>query len=240
MSDWWSGRSEAHPLAVGTAIILFVFLWIRITGTRSLAGITVSSVVLCNCKLCVLSVQPDGHAASLLLFSTGRLARPSRLADPLCSQIFDWILSVALGSTVSRIITQPDLDFTRGVLACVVILAIDWLASFLCAVVPGAERVIKHDAALLVFRGHILDEELRRNRLHVSGVHQAMRQKGVASLEEIEAVVLEGNGSLSTILRTPGVEARFPEAMKTVPTYARMRREWETKHGRTAAAENAV
>jgi uncharacterized membrane protein YcaP (DUF421 family) len=97
--------------------------------------------------------------------------------------------------------------------------------------VPGAERVIKHDPALLVFRGQLLEESLRTNRIHVSGVYQAMRSRGIASLKEIEAIVLEGNGSLSTIPRMESMEREFPDAMSTVPAYVKLRKEWDDKHG---------
>jgi hypothetical protein len=71
-SDWWSGNSEAHPLTVGSAIILLVFLWIRITGARSLAGITVRG------PPCAHDHVPDGARRSSTGSSPSRSARPSR------------------------------------------------------------------------------------------------------------------------------------------------------------------
>jgi uncharacterized membrane protein YcaP (DUF421 family) len=149
----------------------------------------------------------------------------------LLGQIFDWILSVALGSTVSRVITQPDLDFTRGVFACLVILLVDFLSSFLYSSIPSLEYVIKAHPQLLVFRGQLLEDQLRKNRMTASGIYQAMRTRGLTFLHDVEAVVLEGNGSLSTIPRSESVEREVPDSLSTVPLYVQLRREWDEKHG---------
>jgi hypothetical protein len=147
------------------------------------------------------------------------------------AQIFDWILSVALGSTVSRIITQPDLDFTRGVFACLLIVLVDWTSAFLYSSVPTMEYVIKPHPRLLVFRGELLYDELCRNRMTAAGVYQAMRTRGLTHIPDVEAVVLEGNGSLSTIPASEKILREFPDALSTVPLYVKLRRDWEEKHG---------
>jgi uncharacterized membrane protein YcaP (DUF421 family) len=141
-------------------------------------------------------------------------------------QIFDWILSVALGSTISRVITQPDLDFTRGVFSCLTIVLVD---------VPALEHLIKPHPELLVFRGELLAHQLRRNRMTAAGVHQAMRTRGLTRLRDVEAVVLEGNGSLSTIPASDALAHEgIPDALATVPLYVQLRREWDKTHGDAA------
>jgi uncharacterized membrane protein YcaP (DUF421 family) len=150
-------------------------------------------------------------------------------------QIFDWILSVALGSTISRVITQPDLDFTRGVFSCLTIVLVDFLASVLYARVPALEHLIKPHPELLVFRGELLAHQLRRNRMTAAGVHQAMRTRGLTRLRDVEAVVLEGNGSLSTIPASDALAHEgIPDALATVPLYVQLRREWDKTHGDAA------
>lgn len=64
-----------------------------------------------------------------------------------------------------------------------------------------------------------------------SGVYQAMRTRGLTFLRDVEAVVLEGNGSVSTIPRSELLERELPESLSTVPLYVLLRREWDEKHG---------
>jgi uncharacterized membrane protein YcaP (DUF421 family) len=64
--------------------------------------------------------------------------------------------------------------------------------------------MITGEPSLLLFRGQFLQGALRRTRLTEEEVRAAVRLQGLPAIEEVEAVVLETDGSLSVIGRGDG------------------------------------
>lgn len=57
-----------------------------------------------------------------------------------------------------------------------------------------------------MFRGRLLEESLRTERIAVEELLAAVRGAGAASLREIEAVAIETDGTLSVIRQAPPPE----------------------------------
>ncbi|HSJ97985.1 MAG TPA: YetF domain-containing protein, partial [Myxococcota bacterium] len=64
---------------------------------------------------------------------------------------------------------------------------------------PALERVVKSRPALLLRNGRFEDAAMRRERVTPSEVRSAVRSSGAACLEDVAAVVLETDGSISVI-----------------------------------------
>ena len=64
-------------------------------------------------------------------------------------------------------------------------------------------KLIKSDPRLLALRGELIESALVMERVTAEGVYAALRSSGHASLTEVEAVVLEADGSLSVITSSP-------------------------------------
>ena len=112
---------------------------------------------------------------------------------------FDLIVTVALGSTLATILLSEDVALAEGVAAFALLiglqLAITWL-SVRTKVVPA---LVKSEPTLLVFRGRQLDQAIRGQRVSEEEVLQAVRQRGLASVADVHAVVLETDGSFSVM-----------------------------------------
>lgn len=67
--------------------------------------------------------------------------------------------------------------------------------------------LVKSEPTLLLYRGQILGAALRRQRVTEAEVLAAVRAQGKADLAEIEAVVLETDGSF-TVVTTPNQPER--------------------------------
>ncbi len=77
-------------------------------------------------------------------------------------------------------------------------------------------RLVKSDPALLLYRGEFLDGALRRERVTKDEVRAAARSQGVASLAEVEAIVLETDGSITVVRSAPDKQ---PSSLSSVPGY---------------------
>lgn len=66
------------------------------------------------------------------------------------------------------------------------------------AVAAGAAAV-RSEPTMIVYQGTLLRDAMRRERVTESEVLQALRMHGTSSLAEVEALVLESDGSLASV-----------------------------------------
>ena len=112
---------------------------------------------------------------------------------------FDLVVTVALGSTFATILLSRDVSLAQGVLALALLIALQYAVTWSSVRVAWVRKLVTGEPALLFYRGRFLGEALRKARVTEAEVRAAVRASGSASLEGIEAVVLETDGSFSVI-----------------------------------------
>lgn len=113
--------------------------------------------------------------------------------------VFDFVVTVALGSILATVLLSKDVAWAEGAVAFALIAALQMIVAFVVSRWPAARAVVTSTPVLLVSNGEIDVKALRKSRLTESEIHQAVRSSGRGSLTEIAAVVLETNGKLSVI-----------------------------------------
>jgi uncharacterized membrane protein YcaP (DUF421 family) len=93
----------------------------------------------------------------------------------------------------------PDTSLTGGVLAAVVLLVLNAVVARLRLRWPRLERMIEGSPTLLVLRGQVLADHLRREGLDREALEAALREHGIADLAGVEMAVLEIDGSISVV-----------------------------------------
>lgn len=112
---------------------------------------------------------------------------------------FDFIVTVALGSTLATILLSSDVAYAEGLTALALLTGLQFIVAWVSARWPGARNTITASPTALAVNGQLQHDELRRNRLTESEVLQAVRSTGTGDLSLVAAVVLETNGKLSVI-----------------------------------------
>ncbi|MGE3507563.1 MAG: DUF421 domain-containing protein [Vicinamibacterales bacterium] len=112
---------------------------------------------------------------------------------------FDFIVTVALGSTLASVLTSRSVPIADGVAALAVLVALQFAISWTAVRSPWVEGVIKSTPTLLVYRGAVRDDALLRQRVSTEEVEAAVRSAGLAAVADAGAVVLETDGSFSVI-----------------------------------------
>jgi uncharacterized membrane protein YcaP (DUF421 family) len=117
---------------------------------------------------------------------------------------FDVVITVAIGATFGRILTARSIPLLEAVTAFALLIGLQYLVARLQVRSPRFARVLKAEPTLLLHRGRVLHAALHRERLTQAELEGAVRKHGLGSLQEAEAVVLEGDGRLSVIARDDG------------------------------------
>jgi uncharacterized membrane protein YcaP (DUF421 family) len=129
---------------------------------------------------------------------------------------FDFIVTVALGSTLATILLSSDVAYAEGLTALVLLSGLQFVVAFVSSRWPAARGAVTARPTALVIDGELQHEQLRRNRLTESEVLQAVRSTGSGDLSAMAAVVLETNGTLSVI---PGGKLGSGSAMTGIAGY---------------------
>ena len=113
---------------------------------------------------------------------------------------FDLVVTVALGSTLASALTSNAVTLVQCATAFLVLVLLQYGVAFSASRSRRFSRVVKASPKLLVARGRVLDDELRRERVAVDELLSALRAHGLSSPSEAAAVVLETDGTF-TVLR---------------------------------------
>lgn len=112
---------------------------------------------------------------------------------------FDLVITVALGSTLATIVLSKDVALTEGVVAFALLAALQFVVTSLSVRSRLVTRLVKSEPTLVFFRGCTLPAALRTQRLTEEEVHAAIRGAGRSDLADVEAVILETDGSFSVL-----------------------------------------
>ena len=127
---------------------------------------------------------------------------------------FDFIVTIALGSTLASILTSKNVALAQGALALGLLVGFQFVITWLSVRFKWMRELIKAEPTLLLRDGRILHDALRGQRVTESELRAAVRAKGIGALEDVRAVVLETDGTFS-VVRT--VETDSCSALADVP-----------------------
>lgn len=134
--------------------------------------------------------------AGLILVIMNRIAGKRTLSK--CN-VYDFVFVVAMGSVLASMITSPGVSLVDGLAGLATMIVIQVIVSFVAAKWESLDRIINGMPARVFDHGRYLDREMKRHRVTYEEVRAAIRQYGLARVEDVDAVVLETDGSLSVI-----------------------------------------
>ncbi len=156
-----------------------------------------------------------GTSAYLALVAILRISGKRTLAK---MNAFDLVVTVALGSTLATILLTEDVALLEGVLGLLTLVMLQYVIALLAVRYPALESLFKASPRRLVAGGTVDESALRDERVTREEVLAAVRGAGFGDLAEIEAVVLETDGSFSVVSRD---KAGSGSALPGVPREAR-------------------
>ena len=115
---------------------------------------------------------------------------------------FDLVVTVALGSTLATIILSKDVALAEGLLALIVLIMLQFIVAWTSVRSNTVKRLVKSEPTLLLYKGQMLSDALERQRVTPEEVRAAIRTQGMSQIDEVEAVVLETDGSFSVLAIT--------------------------------------
>ena len=115
---------------------------------------------------------------------------------------FDFVVTVALGSTLATVLLSKSTSLAEGIVALALLVFLQFAIKWLSVRSPWFDALVKSEPTLLVHRGQFLDGALDQQRVTRAEVLAALRSHDVIDAKDAAAVVLETDGSISVVRNT--------------------------------------
>ncbi len=156
----------------------------------------------------LLRILVVGPLAYLALIAILRISGKRTLAK---MSAFDFVVTVALGSTLATVLLTRDIPLAEGILGFAVLATLQFVISWAAKRSYAVEAAVKAEPCILLSHGMFDTKAMEKERVTEEEVRSAVRKTGQGDLANIAAVFLETDGSFSVIARdAAGDRSAFP------------------------------
>ncbi len=113
--------------------------------------------------------------------------------------VYDWIISITIGSIAASTIVMRDTPFINGYAGMLFFIILQTLTAFVSVKSEKFKGYLQGRPTLLYYKGHYLEEAMERGRVTKTDISQSVRLKASKSPDQVEAIVLEKNGKIALI-----------------------------------------
>lgn len=115
--------------------------------------------------------------------------------------LFDLVLVLLVANAVQPAITGPDSSLTGGLVIIASLVLTNRALAEGRRRVPLLRRILESPATTIARDGAWLNDEVDGEGLDSTDLEAALREHGIASIDEVELAVLESDGSISVVPR---------------------------------------
>ncbi len=112
---------------------------------------------------------------------------------------FDFIITVALGASFGRILTARSVALVEAITAFALLIFLQFAVSALQVRSRSFSRLVTAAPTLLFFRGEFVRKAMQQQRVTEDSLRSVVREHGLGSFDEVEAIVLEPNGHFALV-----------------------------------------
>lgn len=134
----------------------------------------------------------------LFLMSVMRLMGKRQLGE---LQISELISTLLLSELAAIPITDPNIPILFGILPVALIFAIEIIVPSLFFRFPALRKWIEGTPSILISKGKIMQNELKKNRITAEEFLAVLRTNNVGDPSEVEYAILEASGAISIFLK---------------------------------------
>ncbi len=130
--------------------------------------------------------------------------------------VYDFISILVIGSVIGADIAEPDIPHLPTLFAVILIVALQYLVSFLLINNKKIARKITFGPTVIIQNGQFIKSSMKRLKYPVENILMALREKDIFDLNEVEYAIIEGSGSISVLKKSQFLPLT-PSDMKLKP-----------------------
>lgn len=115
---------------------------------------------------------------------------------------FDFISALVLGELVGNALYDDQVGITHIGFAVILWGSLLYLTEWLSQKYKGTRALIEGMPSIVIHKGELQREEMKKNRLDINQLLHMLRLKDVFSIQEVDYAILETDGTVSVLKKT--------------------------------------
>jgi uncharacterized membrane protein YcaP (DUF421 family) len=116
---------------------------------------------------------------------------------------FNFVSAISIGTLGASLAIDSSISITNGLIALIAWSAFTIFMGFLDIKSPKFRMAIEGQPIILIKKGKIMENELRKIRLDIDALNALLRKKNVFSVSDVDYAIFESDGTLSVMKKEP-------------------------------------
>ena len=116
---------------------------------------------------------------------------------------FNFVSAISIGTLGASLAIDSSISITNGLIALIAWSAFTIFVGFLDIKFPKFRIAIEGQPIILIKKGKIMENELRKIRLDIDALNALLRKKNVFSVSDVDYAIFESDGTLSVMKKEP-------------------------------------
>lgn len=113
--------------------------------------------------------------------------------------VFDLVFILLISNAVQNAMVGSNTTLWGGLLAAATLFVVNYLLKLLSYKFPKFRHALQGQDIMLVYKGKLLAENMRRASFTEEELMEAIREHGVVSLKQVDLAILEVDGNISVL-----------------------------------------
>jgi uncharacterized membrane protein YcaP (DUF421 family) len=116
--------------------------------------------------------------------------------------LIDLVLVLLISNAVQNAMVGPDTSLVGGIVAAITLLCLSYIFTWVLYRFRPMEKLFEPNPLLLIHNGKIIQKNLDTEKISLEELERAIREHGVANIEEVKIAVIEADGTVSVIQKS--------------------------------------
>jgi uncharacterized membrane protein YcaP (DUF421 family) len=113
--------------------------------------------------------------------------------------VVDLVFILLISNAVQNAMVGTDSSLGGGIIAALSLFTINYVFKLIMYRFPKVERLIEGHAILLIYEGHLNNNNLKKAKISREELMEAIREHGAMRIEDVNLAVLEVDGNISVL-----------------------------------------
>ena len=112
---------------------------------------------------------------------------------------FDFLVTVAMGSTLASVLLTQDISLLQGTTAFALLISLQFVVTWSSVRWPWVQKIVTGEPILLIHHGVLLSRAMLSARVTETELMACVRKAGLSEFQAVTALVLETDGTFTVI-----------------------------------------
>lgn len=113
--------------------------------------------------------------------------------------IIDLVFILLISNSVQNAMVGPDNSLPGGLIAAGTLFILNFILKFILFRSKKISKLFQGNPAMLVHKGNVIEENLKKEQITLEELTAALREHGIARIEDVDLAVLETDGNISIL-----------------------------------------